>query len=227
MTQTQTYFSQEFINFFIELSKNNHKDWFEANRKRYIQFVKDPFYKFIEDTIDVLSKKDKSLKMDAKNAIFRINKDVRFSKDKAPYKLHVAALINGTYKKDFQNPNGIYIQLSAEGVWLGGGNYMPGKEELIQIRNHIAANPKKIESILADKEFKKIYGGFATSELSKIIPKELKSAAEKLPYIYNKQFYYSATYDEKQLLKKDLVSFILKHYEIATPLTKFLIEATK
>ncbi len=222
------YFTKDFIQFFIDLSRNNHKDWFDENRKRYEQNVKTPFLTFTQDFIAEAKKLDKGLDMDAKKAIFRINKDIRFSKDKSPYKLHVAAIVNGTFTKDFGNPKGLYYQFSAEGVWTGGGLYQPEKSAIEQVRMAMAKKPKEINTLLSDKNFKKLFGGTFLGEQSKIIPKELKEAAEIQPLIYNKQFYFAAEYeDPKVLLKPDLMKFMLNHLEASLPMMKWLEKTIK
>lgn len=217
------YFTKDFIKFFIELSRNNHKDWFDANRKRYEQSVKAPFIAFTTDFIKEASKLNKNLAMDPKKAIFRINKDVRFSKDKSPYKLHMAALVNGTFNKDFGNPNGMYYQFSAEGMWLGGGLYGPEKSAIENIRMAMAKKPKEIEALLNEKKFKKLFGGTLQGEKSKIIPKELKEAAAKQPLIYNKQFYFGAeTDDPDYILMPDLLKKMVQYLEASLPVSKWM-----
>jgi uncharacterized protein (TIGR02453 family) len=222
------YFTKEFIQFFIDLSRNNHKDWFDENRKRYEQQVKAPFLAFTTDFIKEAKKLDKNLDMDAKKCIFRINKDIRFSKDKSPYKLHMAALVNGTFNKDWGNPHGLYYQLSAEGMWLGGGIYQPDKIILEKIRAALAKKPKEIDVILGEKSFKKLFGGNFQGEQSKILPKELKEAAEKQPLIYNKQFYFACdNKDPKIILKPDFMQVMVKHLEASMPVAKWLEKAIK
>ena len=75
------YFNKEFIKFFKELNKNNHKEWFDENRKRYEKEVKEPFQKFIDEMIGMINSDDPDVRIEAKDAIFRINRDIRFSKD--------------------------------------------------------------------------------------------------------------------------------------------------
>lgn len=220
-------FSQDFLDFFIELSRNNHKDWFDANRKRYENSVKKPFYAFTDALIDEMKKIDKSITMTSKDAVFRINKDVRFSKDKSPYKLHMAAAVSNSHKKDFQNP-GIYFQFSPESIMIASGIYEPDKVNLERIRHHIASNLKKFDKLLKEKDFVKYFNGEIQGEKNKIVPKELKEAAEKQPYIYNKQFYYMAEYQEpNKIMDKKITSFILAHYKASRHMSQFLKEAFK
>lgn len=105
------YFTQEFIDFYIELSRNNHKDWFHANKKRYEAIVKEPFLQLLTDLIAEMQKHDPKLEITAKECILRVNRDIRFSQDKSPYKLHVSAVISRTGKKDKGYP-GLHLELN-------------------------------------------------------------------------------------------------------------------
>lgn len=222
------YFTKEFTKFFIDLSRNNHKDWFDENRKRYEQHVKTPFLDFTSDFIKEATKLDKRLNQDPKKAIFRINKDIRFSADKSPYKLHMAALVNGSFNKDWGNPNGMYYQMSAEGIWLGGGLYNVEKPLLTKIRTALAKKPKEIDALLKEKKFKKLFAGTFQGEKSKILPKEFKEAAEKQPLIYNKQFYYGAEANDPAILyQPDLLKIMKGYLEASLPVAKWLEKAVK
>jgi uncharacterized protein (TIGR02453 family) len=88
------YFEKDYFEFFKELAANNHKEWFDVNRSRYHSSVKEPFDKFIADLITEVHKIDKKIEIAPKDAIFRINRDIRFSKDKTPYKLNRSAIIS-------------------------------------------------------------------------------------------------------------------------------------
>ena len=100
-----TYFSPDFLQFFKELAANNHKEWFDENRKRYETVVKKPFEVFVQHAIDEMAKLDPRLsELDPKKCIFRINRDIRFSKDKAPYKLNRSAAISVGGRNDMIEP---------------------------------------------------------------------------------------------------------------------------
>src|SRR5690606_31023698 len=89
------YFDKDYLDFFKELAANNNRDWFHANKKRYENSVKKPFATFVTDTISkVKDEYDSKLDLEVKNSVFRINRDIRFSNDKSPYKLHSAAIIS-------------------------------------------------------------------------------------------------------------------------------------
>ena len=147
------YFSSEFNDFFKGLAPNNHKEWFHDNKKIYERAVKKPFDLFLTDLIrNIREKYDPSLDVEVKNVKFRINRDIRFSKDKSPYKMHVSAAISKAGRKDTQLP-GLYLQIGVGEIWLGGGIYKPDKQNLSKIRQYISQNLDEFDQILQDKKF--------------------------------------------------------------------------
>ena len=170
------YFTEGFNNFFKGLAPNNHKDWFHENKKAYEKDVKKAFAKFLGDLIqNIREKYDPELDLEVKNAVFRINRDIRFSKDKTPYKLQVSAVVSRGGRKDMQYP-GMYIQFGVGEIWLGGGMYRPEKQNLQLIREHMARNPEQVKKLKADKKFNTIYEAIQ-GEQNKRIPKDFKEAA--------------------------------------------------
>lgn len=221
------YFTPKFNSFFIGLAANNNRDWFLENKKLYEKEVKDAFAKFLTDLIQKIKEKyDPTFDLQVKDAVFRINKDIRFSKDKTPYKLHVSAVISKNGRLDMQDP-GLYIQFGMEELWIGGGMYMPEKENLEKIRQHIAKNSAQVKKLLGDKKFQQFYPNGIEGDAIKRIPKELKEAFEKEPLIAKKQFYFMAVYEEDEniILREDLMDWVLEHYEAGLAWNKFLAEA--
>ncbi|MEN8193624.1 MAG: DUF2461 domain-containing protein [Bacteroidota bacterium] len=219
------YFNQDFIDFFRELNKNNNRDWFNANKQRYIESVKDPFYHFIEELIHLIHDDDKSINITPKEAIFRIYRDVRFSKDKLPYKTTASAIISPGGRKDFTTP-GTYIEMDFNGIRFYGGAYFLEKTQLQSLREYIAENLNQFQKLLKENNFKNKFGGLL-GELNKRIPKEFKEVAEKEPLIANKQFYFVAELDSKKITSNTLMTTIMKLYEIGKPVNQFLIEGVK
>jgi uncharacterized protein (TIGR02453 family) len=215
-----SFFEPDFLQFFKDLAPNNNKDWFDANRKRYEEIVKIPFKKFVQHVISEMAKKDCAFKsLEAKDCIFRINRDVRFSKDKQPYKLMVSAIISPNGKKD-RAINGVYFELTPEHVRVYGGVYEIEKEDLYIAReaivNQLSEFKKAIENPMFVSVFQEIHG-----EKNKIIPKEFKVAAEKQPLIFNKQWYFYATFPANKVLENDLDKLILDCYDAGRPVEHF------
>ena len=139
---TFSKFEPDFFEFFIELSMNNQKSWFDVNRKRYEENVKAPFLEFVGALIEKMSAIDSDFNgIVPKECVFRINKDIRFSKNKMPYKSFCSASIHiGGRKSMF--PGGMYIEIGAESCGIYSGVYMPEKEDLLKYRENIAARVK-------------------------------------------------------------------------------------
>ena len=216
------YFSNKFPKFFKDLSANNNREWFHENKKLYESEVKKPFYRFMEDVISEVGKVEGELNLEVKNAVFRINRDVRFSNDKSPYKLHVGGIISAGGRKDMQIP-GLYIQLSAAEHFIGGGSYMPDKTNLSKIRQAIVANPKAYRKILQAKKFTSHFTEGIQGDKNKILPKEFKKHAEEIPELFNKQFYVMAKHKgAKFVQREDLMKVIVDHVKAMKALNNFI-----
>jgi uncharacterized protein (TIGR02453 family) len=177
----------EYQNFFAELEKNNHRDWFHENKKCYEKHVKKPFESLVSEMI-MLENDYQPMHVLPKDLIFRINRDIRFSKDKAPYKLNRSAVISPNGKKDHSRP-AIYFELGAINLSIAGGVWAPDKDQLLKIREFIASDIEGFKEIANEKQFvstfKEIKG-----DRNKRLPKDLAEVAEDEPRIYNKQFYW-------------------------------------
>lgn len=218
------YFTEDFNQFFKDLAPNNHKDWFDENRDRYHDSVKVPFERFISDLVDQLKKEDPRLNINPKKTIFRINRDIRFSKDKSPYKLNRSAVIAPDGKKSISK-GGIYIELGPERVMIGGGAFQPEKEELQKLREAIASHPERFRAALEDKDFVNVYGGVHGDENKRLPDRELMEAAKKEPLIFKKSLYYFAEFPPKLITSDGLMDFVLEKHQAARPLREFIAEA--
>jgi len=219
------WFSPDFNKFFIELAPNNNKEWFDENRKRYEKSVKEPFEVFVAEVIKQVAKVDPKVTITPREAIFRINRDVRFSKDKAPYKSRMSAVVAAGGRKDHSS-GGIYFEIGPENVAFYGGQYMPDKEQLQRIREHIAANLAQFKKLRTAKAFVDHFGEIQ-GEKNKIVPKEFKEALAKEPLIANKQFYFMAELPPKNVTSPKLVDLLLEHYTAMKPMNDFLAAALR
>lgn len=217
------YFTKDYLNFFKELASNNNKDWFDKNRKRYENTVREPFKIFISDLIDEVSKQDPEVQIEPKEAIFRINRDIRFSKDKTPYKLNNSAIISKTGRKDKSYP-GLYIELGPEKLGIYGGVYMPDTKQVQKIRQHIVGNTEVFSKIILSKDFKQKFGEIQGDQ-HKRLPKEFLESAKDQPLLFNKQWYHLANLSPNKITGDDLIDIILEYNNAALPLKKFLIDA--
>ncbi len=217
------YFSSGFITFFKELSANNHKDWFDENRKRYEKEVKEPFKTFIGDLIPEVQKHDPEIQIQPKDAIFRINRDIRFSKDKTPYKTNVSAIISPYGRKDKSNP-GLYVELGPEDMRVYGGLYMLSTQQVYNVRNAIANNLELFSNLVGNEVFVKHYGEIHGQQ-AKRLPKEFVEASEKQPLIFNKNWYYFNKFPAKTVENNNLMKTVMDYYVAGKPLMEFFKEA--
>ncbi|MEM9884291.1 MAG: DUF2461 domain-containing protein [Bacteroidota bacterium] len=218
------YFSEDFNQFFSDLRKNNDREWFNAHKKRYEKVVKEPFKAFIAALIEQARVIDPNILITPKDAIFRIYRDTRFSKDKTPYKLHASAVVSSGGRKDTTTP-GIYIQISDEAYGLYSGIYQANSKQLYRIREHIAANLNEFEQLLRDPDFVEKFGGEIHGDKNKRIPKEFMPVAEQQPLMYNKAFYFFNELPPTTILKENLDEITIQHFQAARPLSVFFQEA--
>jgi uncharacterized protein (TIGR02453 family) len=219
------YFSKNFLDFYKELAANNNRDWFQDHKKQYEQDVKKPMEAFIADLIAAMQKHEPHLNVTPSECIFRINRDIRFSKDKTPYKTYSSAAISAGGRKSMDNA-GLYIEVGPEALKMGGGIYMPDKDGILNIREALTKEPKLFMKLLSEKKFAKLWGDLQ-GERNKIIPAEMKPAAEICPHIYNKQFFYWTELPAKHITSKDLMELVMEHYHDAKPVAEFLEKALK
>lgn len=215
------WFTDDAVAFFKELEDNNNKEWFEKNKKRYESAIKKPMLEFAAEMIERMRALDPEITMLPKNAVFRIHRDTRFSKDKSPYKTNAGLVVTRGEKHNPGVP-GLYFHIDANMMGVASGLYFVEPAQLKSVREHIASNNEEFEKLLNDKEFRKHFPEGIVGEKNKILPPELKEAAVKQPLIFNKQFYYWAELDPKQITRDDLPDFVMFHIKAAWPMNQFL-----
>lgn len=212
------YFSKEFIQFFKELEKNNNKEWFHSHKKDYEEYVKKPMLHFVTDLVADLQKQDPDIEVLPKKCLGRINRDIRFSKDKTPYNIRFFAHITKGSKMDPLPV--IAFRFGGRDAGIMTGYYAPAKERLKSIRDQILSDPKKFKKLYMAKSFVEKYGNIQ-GEANKRIPAEYKEQFETEPLIANKQFYMVKEHKPDIILKDDLLKFIKGYWKAAKPLNDF------
>ncbi|MFC4221676.1 DUF2461 domain-containing protein [Flagellimonas marina] len=215
--------TREHTFFFKELTQNNHKEWFHQNKKRFENEVKAPFLELLDVLLNTLTYWDERIPSDPKKALFRINKDVRFSKDKSPYHTLLKAGFSPNGKKSMFP--GYYLGIDATNIHVGGGLFMVRPPELALIREHIAKDPSKLEAIVKAPDFIQNFGRLK-GEKAKRLDKSLLPTAEKTDLIYHKQFYAMAEFPLEPFYNSEkLVDEILLHFQTIKPLNTYLSQA--
>ena len=217
------YLNPAFFKFLDGLAKNNNKEWFDQNRATYEEEVKKPFRNLVEALTEKLAKDLPEINREVSKSIFRINRDIRFAKDKSPYKNHVAAVFSRKGTQDLDYP-GFYIHFGSKEIRVGGGKYDVSKEQLAKIRQEIFYNNDAFKKIINEKNFKAYYGTIQ-GEKNKVLTPEYKEFAKEQPLIANKQFYYMGKLKKEDVLSKDFDKIVLKYFKAASKFNEFMMHA--
>ena len=189
----------------------------------YERDVKEPFIELVRQLIPAVMEKEPAILPDPKKALFRINRDIRFSKDKTPYNLIMKAGLSPGGKKS-ELP-GYYLGIDAEYVHIGGGLYQLDKQALTSVRRLIAQNLDEFEAIISDQVFVEHFGKLE-GERAKRLDSEFKEVLSQTPYIANKQFYSMAKVSTREFVKeKNQTKLILTYFNAIHPLHAFLNRA--
>ncbi len=213
------------IKFLKDLKKNNQRDWFEANRKHY-EAAKADFAGHVQNVIDKFGKKDEEIaSLKAKDCVFRINRDVRFSKDKSPYKTNMgASFIKGGKKSVL---SGYYFHCEPGNSFVGGGLWMPEVDGLKKLRQEIDYNFDEFKKIIGSKKFVAAYKELSDSEGTRLSrpPKGYEADNPAIEYIKLKSFVAMTPVTDAELTDKNLVKKITEAFETLQPFIHFINRA--
>jgi uncharacterized protein (TIGR02453 family) len=208
------------LNFLKQLSKNNSKEWFDVNRKTY-ETCKSEFEEIVKSVIDKSCSFDAHLAgLEAKKCLFRINKDVRFSKDKSPYKLNMGASINPGGKKSMIP--GYYIHLEPGKSFLAGGCYQPLPETLAAIRQEIDYNSAEFKKIISTKDFKTYFKELSPEDKLKTAPKGYEKTHPDISLLQHRHFIVIHHLSDDMVLNKNFATYASKIFKVMYPLNLFL-----
>ena len=212
------------VKFLKELKQHNNKPWFDANRKKYEE-AKADYLLFVEHLLAAVSKFDDSIgNLTAKECIFRINRDVRFSKDKSPYKSNMGASLTRGGKKI--NTAGYYFHFEPGQNFAGGGFYMPGPEELAKIRQEIDYSFDEWKKIVGSKTFIKNFpAGVQGIDTLVRPPKGYDENNPAIEYLKMKGFIVSRPVTDDEVMNKNLIKEVAKTFEAMKPMIDFLNRA--
>ncbi len=215
--------SKDSLLFLEQLSKNNNKEWFDINRKIY-QNYRTEFIEFIQQWINELSHFDNEIEnIEAKNCIFRINRDIRFSKNKQPYKTNFGAYISKGGKKS--NYGGYYLHLEPNNCFFGAGIYETEPLELAKIRQEIDYNFKEFKTIVENQEFQKTFGTLNTENKLKKAPKGYEENNEAIEYLKLKNFIIGTKIDDKMICSSNFIQYLVELSKQSIPFIRFLNQA--
>lgn len=210
------------LSFLKELSANNNKEWFDDNRKTYETLRKD-WIDFAALAIAEVGKFDKEIALlEPKQCIFRINRDIRFSKNKLPYKTNFGlSLSKGGKRDDFC---GYYLHVQPGACFVAGGSYMPMPPKLAAIRQEIDYNAEEFLAIVTHKTFKNSFGELGGETLQRP-PKGYEVNNPMIDYLKHKSFIAEHKLSDKALLEPTFFAQMLSHFKAMAPFNQFLYRA--
>ncbi len=218
-------FPQEITAFLRELSVNNNAEWFNINRKRY-EKLRDEFYELTQAVLFMMSDIEPNFRhVTAKECVYRINRDIRFSKDKTPYKTYFSAALSDHGRKT-EDP-GYYFHIDETGMLrLDGGLWNPAAPKLELVRASIDTHPEKFHAIIDDREFREtfreIYG-----ERVKTVPRGYKADNPEIEYLKLKSFVIEIEQPILDLLENELPQFISDGFKKMHPFVAYLKHAVR
>jgi len=220
--------TRDLIQFLSELSENNNRAWFVMNKPRY-DILRAEFLELVTQLIAGISKFDPAVAgCNPKKALFRINRDMRFSKDKSPYKTTFSAAITASGLKKPSQGGGpaYYFHIDANGTLLvAGGEYMPPAPRLKAIREHVVADATGFSKVLRNKAFKQRFGDLQDEGKLVRPPKGFDADLPHIEYIKMKSFIVWTETGIRKKVPADLGKEVLAGFKDAYPLVAWLRQA--
>lgn len=209
------------LKFLKDLTRNNNKPWFDAHRPQY-EIAKEDFYSLVEKLIPAIAKFDAPIgQLAVKQCVFRINRDVRFSKNKAPYKSNMACYFNQAGKNG--PGGGYYLHIEPGKSFAAGGIWVPEPAVLAGIRQEIDYNFADWKKIIENKDFKKTFReGLRNNETLVRPPKGYDENNPAIEFLKMKSFIVSKPFTDADLQSKNLVTAVSGTFSSIKPLIGFL-----
>ena len=226
MSSSKSPFSPALFDVLKELSENNNRQWFNANKERYHSDVRDPMLQFIVMMQAPLAELSAHIVASPKpvgGSMFRIYRDTRFSKDKTPYKTHAAAHFQHSSSGDAHSL-GFYVHLGPEKSLLGCGVWRPATPSAYQIRNHIAAHPEDWRKATTGQAFLSPTNGVEGEQLKRV-PKEFGLDHPFADDLRRKDFTASARLSSREVTSPGFVEQAAGNYRAMAPLAAYLARA--
>jgi uncharacterized protein (TIGR02453 family) len=217
--------TKEALQFLEDLIANNNTEWMHANKKRYENYKKD-YHNFIASILAEMKPLDKTLDpLEVKNCTFRINRDIRFSKDKSPYKTNMGVWF--TQNKFRKNSPGYYIHFEKGNSFIAGGVWCPEPNELKQIRKEIGFFYEDLEAIVTNKKFKTEFVSLSSDENNtlKKAPKDFDPNHPAIEFLKLKSFTASQKIDDKLFTDADFSKMVAHKLIVLKPMNDFLKRA--
>jgi uncharacterized protein (TIGR02453 family) len=221
-------FSPATLRFLRALARNNRKSWFEAHRAEYETFVRAPMHELIEEMDVRLARFAPEIVGDPRRSMFRVYRDIRFSKDKSPYKTHAACWFyhrDGTRavgREAAGGGAGFYFQIAPGDSFLGGGMWMPPKPALDRIRDVMAEDPATFERIVTDPRATRRFGGLDEDAVLKRVPRGYAPDHPAARWMRFQSFTMGRALTDAEVVSERLPSLLQADFERLLPLVRWI-----
>lgn len=215
-------FPEEGLHFLRSLKRNNNREWFQEHKVIYETHVKKPMAALIETFAAEFEDFAPEMVASPRVSPYRIYRDTRFTKDKAPYKTHVAAVFPRAGLGKHEGA-GFYLQIAPDELLIGGGLYMPLREDLHAIRAFIAANSEDFIKIVRTSKFRNLFGEIGGERLRRV-PAGFPAEHPAAEYLRYKQFLASRTFDGNVATTRNFQKLAVQTFKAMLPLIRFLNE---
>lgn len=213
--------SADTFKFLEELNNNNNREWFTSNKTRYAR-IREDFILFLESVYPHLCEFDPALKgIDVRKSVFRINRDVRFSNDKSPYKTSIAGVIIEGGRKKFSEQAGYYLHLEPGKSIIAGGAYLPPSEWINRIRKEISSDSESFRKILDQKHFVRYFGVLSGDKL-KSAPRGYDKDHPDIDLLKFKSYMAVNELSDKEVLSPEFTDHFIDVARTLKPLNDFL-----
>lgn len=212
--------------FLKELMRNNNRDWFDKNRSRYIE-IRERFIAFLEGVYPLLISLDPGIEgIDLRKTVFRINRDIRFSDDKSPYKNSIAAAVIAGGRKNFSEYAGYYLHLENGNCLIAGGAYMPPSPWISAIRSKIDSESSRFRSLISENAFVNNFGAIEGDRL-KGAPRGFTADNPNIELLKYKSFLAVRNLSESEVLSEGFKDTFIESSRALKPFNDFLNEAAQ
>lgn len=209
------------LDFLTAINCNNNRDWFLENKSLYLK-AKENYEAFVQEIIDKIIIFEPIMKgLEAKSCVYRINRDIRFSNDKTPYKSHFGAFIVRGGKKNGDRYAGYYFHIEPGKSILAGGAYMPPSPWLASIREKISDYPEEFLKITSAKNFVKYFGSIDGEKL-KTAPKGYPKDHPYVELLKYKSYLVVNEVSDKMVLASDFQDHVINVFKAMKPINDYL-----
>jgi uncharacterized protein (TIGR02453 family) len=215
-------FTSESLRFLRALKRNNRRDWFNGHRDDYEAHIRQPMIAIIGHLADDFREFGPEFVASPKTSMYRIHRDIRFAANKAPYKTHVAATFP-TRGLNKHEGGGLYFHVSPDEVWVGGGVYAPPAPMLHAVREHIAANSRRLCTLVESPEFRRTVGSLEGERLRRV-PLGFPKDHEAAEYLKFRQFLAGRGFESDFATSPRFYDGLLAVFRRVVPLLRFLNE---